>query len=393
MTTPEREPRRLLFVITTTDYGGTENFLHRLLAGLDRERFAPVVCSLCPVGWVGERIAELGIPVESLEMSATARPLELASGVWRLARILRERRIELVQSLLYRANLLAALASRLARRRPRVVSGQRSLEPMKARAAAFAVRRTRRFAERVVAVSEAVKRELVESEGLEPERVVVIPNGIDAELFRPADGSAWRREWGIPDGALTIGAVGRLASAKGLGYLLEAMARLAGEGRDLRLVMVGSGPERERLEARARELGLGGRVIFSGFCSELETVYPAFDLYALPSLAEGSPNALLEALACGCPAVASAVGGVPEIVEDGHSGLLVPPADAAALARALEGLAADEGLRRRLGTAGRRRIEDRFTLERMIRTHEELYEALIENRAPVREVSWSEGAE
>lgn len=377
MSPPPTEPHRLLFTTTATDFGGTESFLLHLLSRLDRRRFAPVVCSLRPRGFIGDQIAALGIPVHELGMAEGARPHQLLLGAHRLARLIDAERIDLVQSLLYRANLVSALASRLARRRPCLVSGQRSLVPKRFWLAAWAVRRTRRLAERVVAVSNAVGRELIATEKLDPERLVVIPNGVDPALFRSRDSAAVRARWQVPPGALVIGAVGRLSPTKGLVHLIDAVAALGAAGHESVLVLAGSGSEHSALENRARRAGLGAAVRFLGFCDRLEEVYPGFDLYALPSLAEGSPNALLEAMACGLPAVACAVGGVPEIVEDGVSGLLVPPADAGALGAALGRLAADRELCRRLGTTARQRVENDFTLDGMVGRYEQLYSGLL----------------
>ena len=142
---------KLLLVITTSDVGGAESFVANLASGLDRECFQPSVCSLCPVGQAGEGIAAAGVPVTSLGMSVTARPLELVTGIVRLARMLDALKIDLVQGLLYRANMMAAIAGRLARRRVVVVTGQRSLTPMTGRRAALGVRWTRRLAAATVA--------------------------------------------------------------------------------------------------------------------------------------------------------------------------------------------------------------------------------------------------
>lgn len=373
----QAEPRRLLFTTTATDFGGTESFLLHLLSRLDRTRFDPLVCSLRPHGFIGEQIAALGIPVLDLGMAEDARPHQLLLGAFRLARLIDAHRIELVQSLLYRANLVSALAARLARHRPVLVSGQRSLVPKRAWLAAFAVRRTRRLAQRVVAVSGAVARELAATEHLDPQQVVVIPNGVDTAIFQPRDGAAIRARWGVPPGALVVGAVGRLSHTKGLVHLIDAVAALGASGREVVLMLAGSGSEQKTLEERARRAGVERAVRFLGFCVRLEEIYPGFNLYALPSLAEGSPNALLEAMACGLPAVASAVGGVPEIVDDGASGLLVPPADPEALTAALARLAGDPALRSRLGTAARRRVESEHSLEKMVGRYEQLYASLL----------------
>ena len=374
---PSSPPRRVLLLITTSDVGGTESFLANLAAGLDRDRFEPTVCSLCPPGRIGEQIAATGTPVLSLDMSPQARIGELLAGSRRLARLIDQHQIDLVQSLLYRANMLAALAGRLARRHPTVVAGQRSLTPMTGRLAGLGVRWTRRLARHTVAVSSAVKDEIVGGERLDPRRVSVIGNAVDSERFRPGDCWDARRSLGLAADTFTIGGVGRLTTAKGFEHLLEAGAAAKSGGVRVTIVLVGDGPLRESLGELAQRLGISDQVQFLGRRGDLEHLYPALDAFVLSSVREGSPNVLLEAMACGLPVIATRVGGVPELVEHEHSALLIPPADPSALAATLERLANDPALREQLGKAARARIEAEYTLARMVKRHEQLWADLL----------------
>jgi glycosyltransferase involved in cell wall biosynthesis len=368
----------LLYVITTTDFGGTESFVEHLVAGLDRSRFSPIVCSLCPPGRAGQRIAGGGVPVESLGMAARPRPRELLAGAWRLARLIERRQVALVHALLYRANVVAAAACRLTRRRPLLVWGQHSqIATSESWWAATAARWTRPGADRIVAVAAAVKESLAAAERLPRARIEVIGNGVDAQRFRRGDGRALRARLGFGPEAVVVGAVGRLAPEKGLSFLLEALALGRARGLPLALVLVGEGPDRAALERQAERLGLAAHVRFLGFQRQLESIYPVFDVFALPSLEEASPMALLEAMACGCAVVASAVGGVPEILSGGRSGLLVAPALPGELARALAQLAGEPELRRHLAAEARARILSDFDLPAMIRRHEQLYLSLL----------------
>jgi glycosyltransferase involved in cell wall biosynthesis len=383
-------PIPLLFVITTTDFGGTESFVEHLVAGLDRGRFAPIVCSLCPPGRAGQRIAGAGVPVETLAMAGRPRPPQLVAGAWRLARLIERRQVALVHALLYRANVVAAAACRLVRRRPVLVWGQHSqIATSEGWLAATAARWTRPLADRIVAVAEAVKESLAETERIPRERIAVIGNGVDAERFKPAApagngngpaaaGRALRARLGLDPRALVVGAVGRLAPEKGLSFLIEALAALRrARNLPLALVLVGDGPERPILELQTERLALSGQVRFLGFQRQLETIYPALDVLAMPSLEEASPLALLEAMACGCAVVASAVGGVPEILAQGRCGLLVEPASPVDLARALAQLATSPALRHHLATEARARILAAYDLPAMIRRHEQLYLSLL----------------
>jgi glycosyltransferase involved in cell wall biosynthesis len=376
----EGEPSKVLFLVTTSDVGGTESFLERMVSRIDRQLFSPVVCSLCPPGGVGQRIAESGTQVLTLDMAKRARPWQMLRGSLRLADTIDRLGIDLVQGLLYRANVMGAIATRLSKRRPVMVAGQRSLTPMTGPAATLAQRLTRPLIHRTVAVSEAVRQRLVEDEGVDPEAIVVIDNGVDTETYHPLparDLPEARRRLGLPEGGLLVGAVGRLTPVKGFDHLLEALSALAVEGLDLHLALVGDGPERQSLEKRCATLGLGEIVSFLGVRRDLPEIFPAFNVFCLPSIREGSPQVLLEAMACGCPVVASTAGGIPEVVENGVSGLLVKPGSTPGLTDALRRTLTDEGLRRTLAAGGRRRILHAFDLTRGVRAHEALYGELL----------------
>lgn len=219
-------------------------------------------------------------------------------------------------------------------------------------------------------------------EGYREAQVQRIPNFVDVERFRAptaAERDALRRELGLAGRTVVLHS-GRLTARKGAPVLLDAFARAAGAGSGPLLLFLGDGPERAAIEARARALGLGDRVRFEGFREDVWRYLAAADVLVLPSFVEGMPNALLEAMATGLPAVATRLGGALEAVIEGESGLLVPPGDADALARALEALLGDPGLRRRLGEAAAARIRERFTLDAIAPRYVELYRRMIAAR-------------
>jgi glycosyltransferase involved in cell wall biosynthesis len=221
-----------------------------------------------------------------------------------------------------------------------------------------------------VAVSEAVKQLWCREDGIRADRVVVVPNGVPdhPEVWAAAgnrDGEAARAR---------IGAVGRLSGEKGLDVLLDAFAHVAEQMPDARLVLVGDGPERGSLEARARDLSIADRVEFLGQRSDVPALMVDLNLYVLPSRTEGLPMALLEAMAARLPIVATRVGGIPEAVADGESALLVSPEDPTALAEAMMRVLSETGLAERLQGAARAAFEDRYELSRMV----DRYEALMD---------------
>jgi glycosyltransferase involved in cell wall biosynthesis len=374
----ERARKRVLFLITTTGIGGTETVLLQLARALPGHGIDPIVCSLCPPGRIGREISSLGIDVVDLGMSEQPSTTEVISGIGGTARLIDRRGIALMQTLMSRAHVVGVAAARLSRMRPIVVSSARSLTPAGARLTPALVRWTRKLAAKTVAVSEAVRAELLSEGAVEPSRIVVIRNGVDAQRFTAVDAARARAALGVPGDGLVVGAAGRLARVKGFDVLLSALARVRRSGVGALLTIAGDGPEREALQLRAARLGIAASVRFLGGRRDVVNVYSASDVVVLPSRQEGSPNALLEAMSCGRATVSAAVGGVPELVEHGRSGLLVGANDADALAAGIRRLLSDAGERRRMGEAARQRVLDHFDVRTTIHEHAELYHSLIE---------------
>ena len=234
--------------------------------------------------------------------------------------------------------------------------------------------------DRVVAVSHAIRRSLI-WQGLDPERVITVPSGIDADRFASGDRRRFRsslagaaRDWS--GSAFLIGTAGHLAANKGIDLFLEAAAAVAAEVPEARFAVVGRGEKEGALKGLAARRGLNDRVVFTGFRDDMPDVYAGLDLFVLASSSgEGSPSVLKEAMAAGVPVVATAVDGANEIVEDGRHGLLTPSGNAPALARAMVLLATDTALRRRLSAAARERVCE-FSIDQMVDGIEEIYRSL-----------------
>jgi glycosyltransferase involved in cell wall biosynthesis len=241
--------------------------------------------------------------------------------------------------------------------------------------ALFATRnRLLRDADAFVAMSRAIREEMLAA-GVPDERIALLPHGVDTERFRPAEPgerAALRARLGLPDGVLAAWS-GRLLRGKGLETLLDAFERVAGDVKDLRLLLVGSGEGQalsieDELRRRAGEAGLADRVLFTGRVDRVEDALRAADLFVFPSVFEALGISLVEAAACGLPAVASRTGGIVDVVDDGRSGLLVGPADATALAEGLRALGTDPDRRGAMGREARRialaRFDERDSLDR-----------------------------
>jgi glycosyltransferase involved in cell wall biosynthesis len=227
---------------------------------------------------------------------------------------------------------------------------------------------------RVVVNSEALSRQLQESCHLEPGKIVTCYNGIDTEVFHPAPR---RRFPGLEGASLVIGTVCVMRPEKNIPLLLEAFASVAAGRRDLRLFLVGGGPEEPALRALAVKLGIVENCVFHASTSDVAVCLSAMDIFVLPSLTEGLSNSLMEAMACGCCAIASDVGGNPELVTDGVTGLLFPSQDRDALIICLSAATSDARLRRILSAAAVARMRAEFSLRRSAERMQQMYDTLL----------------
>jgi glycosyltransferase involved in cell wall biosynthesis len=364
---------RILFVSTSTTVGGAEKTLFALATLLDRRRF-PVagVVSLKPAGHYARRLRDQGIPVESLELARAPRMADAK----RLAAIIERERPDVVHAVMYQAIQLARMAKPLTSVPFKLVSSPRVNYRSRSLWTLLVDRWLKERDDLLIAECEASRRFLLQKLGYKPSKVITIRNGVDLAGWPASkiDRQKKRMELRLSGADVLIGAVGRLDRQKGFGTLIEAMARL--KGTDARCVILGDGPEHDRLHALIRKHELERTVWLLGEKDEIPSWLSAFDLYCLPSLWEGLPNALLEAMALGLPVVASNVDGVPEAVADGKDGLLVPPSKPAALAKALASLVSDAGKRASLGAAAKATVNEKFTLRRMIEEYERAYAGL-----------------
>lgn len=330
-----------------------------------RERGHRVSLAAHPLGGLAGRAREAGIPIHALAIRHHFDPLAGA----RLRRLLRTNRCDIVHFHTSRAHSLALW---LPRQGPKRVVTRRMDYRLRG---GWPVRWLYNSAvDRVIAISQGVKRALVES-GVSESRICVIPSGVDSKRFTgPASDRAFaRRKLGLAEGELLLLVPAVLELRKGHRFLLRALCRMRDRLQAVRVICCGSGSLRSELEAMTERLGLGDRVRFIGFASDVTELLAACDAVVLPSLHEGMGVVLLEAMACGRAVVASAVGGVPEVLGEGAAGILVPPADEEALAGALLRLIADGSLRERLGKAGRERAHAHFSLDAMALATEACY--------------------
>lgn len=359
---------RVAHVIWSLGLGGAEQVVIRLAAGLDRRRFEAFICCLDRPGPFAPRAEAEGIEVVALDKRG---PLD-ARAALRLARLLRSRRVDVVHTHLWGASLWGRLAA-VAARVPAIVTTEHNVDSWKGAHHLALDRALAHVTTHLVAVSRQVQ-EFYEARGVGRGRWRVVYNGVDTSGGLRRTRSPAFRELGLsPDGPV-VGLVGRLVPAKAPEVFLRALSLAAPRVPGLRGLVVGDGPLRSELEAVARRLGLGDLVVFAGVRQDVADLLPGLDALLFSSLREGLSMAMLEAMAAGVPVVATEVGGTPELITHGESGLLVPPGHPERLADALVGLLEDPAGADAIRQAARRRVEDRFSLARMTAAHEALYD-------------------
>jgi glycosyltransferase involved in cell wall biosynthesis len=363
------DPRRLRIVHTEASlgWGGQEIRILSEAAGMAARGHR--VRLLCPAE--ARIFAEAG----ARGVAVTALPIGRKNprGLFALRRWLAANPCDVVNTHSSTDSWLAALACASLRGAPPLVRTRHISAPIPYNAASRWL--YTRATTRIVTTGERLRETLVRDNGFDGARIVSIPTGVDTARFAPGDRGAARQALGLPD-VPTVGIVATLRSWKGHRYLLEAVAQL---GRpDLNLVVVGDGPQRAALEAQADALGLHPRVRFAG---NQDTVVPwlqALDVFVLPSYAnEGVPQAIIQAMLCALPVVTTSVGSICEAVQDGTTGLMVPPREAAPLAAALARLLDDPPLRARLGVAARSAALARFSIESMLDRMEAVFQETV----------------
>jgi len=343
---------------------GVERVVELLLDGLDSHRFEHYV--VYPQD--GELLRRFRESAREVVPSMPRRHYD-AGFVRRIEQLLREHHIDLVVSHGYRFDFLTGLATQRARV-PHVVSRAVALADEtipSPRKALFGLvdAWTLRRCDGIIAVSEASKRRMQRTQGLPEDKIEVIPNGVRLPEVTPEERRAARLALGIDATVPIVGGIGQLIPRKSFDVLVRALATPVVRRTRAQCVVLGEGPERPRLAALAKEIGVP--LLLPGYLPHPYPTLAAFDVAVLPSRAEGMPLAVLESMALGIATVATPVGGTPELITDGQTGLLAPPGDATALGAAIARLLEDVQLRQNLGAAGARHVTERYSLEAMLR--------------------------
>jgi glycosyltransferase involved in cell wall biosynthesis len=357
---------KILHAIETSGPGGAENFLIRMALALRPQDESSVL--LLKPGWLQQRLIDLEIPVVVEPLSRSFNPLWL----YRAFKLVKEQQIDVIHSHEFAMNSHLALVAKAAGvRHVATVHGRKYYGDSSARRAVY--RMVARLSG-LVAVSEDIKSYLVDSVGVAPDRITVIRNGIAVEDYQQNsdDPAQIRSDLGCSERDFLICAIGNLYPVKGHCHLIRAMARLVPQHPELKLVIAGRGGEQAALEQLIAELQLTNHVSLLGFRNDVREILLAADLFVMPSLSEGLPLSLLEAMAAKKPVIVTDVGGMPQVIKNGVMGLVVPPADDDQLARAINSILTG-GKRNEYVAAAFEELEASYSIGTMVDDYRRLY--------------------
>jgi len=368
-----RDRIRVVELLATGTNGGAQEHVHNLLSRIDRDRYDVSVCSLSP-GSAVRKLERAGIPVCVIDIS------DDEAAIGGVAAHLAALRADVVHNHMYRAEVIGTQAAwRLADAglpRPYIVGTVHSSRIRSDEDRSLIRRLTPRM-DHLIAVSTSIVHK-INDEGRAGAPVTLIYNGVDLQRYDHQEPCCTLREdYGLPAEGPIVGVVARLEAEKGHPTLLDAWPHVLAEFPDATLLVVGEGSRHEALQAQADALGISRSVVFTGRRDDVPAVTAALDIAVLPSYREAQGLTILEAMALSRPVVASNVGGIPEMIEDGRTGLLVPPHDPGALATAISRLLRDHPLADTLARAGHDMVHERFCVELMARAVETIYDEAV----------------
>ncbi|NQT32164.1 MAG: glycosyltransferase [Candidatus Omnitrophica bacterium] len=364
---------KVIHMVEDLEVGGMESIVLAIACGIDRDKYDPEVWCVHKRGGFLEKLEAAGIKVVDMGINSCYNP----KGIMKLSSSLKEARPDIVHTHSYFVNVAGRIAARMAGV-PRVVTHIHNAYVHYSFLNCVIEKILSYFTDKIICCSEAVRNFAIKKEKINFSKLAVIYNGIDLQRFdHMPEKAVARRSLGINDDEILITSVASLTEKKGQKYLVEAAADIVKEHSNVKIMLVGKGPLKNKLEEDARRLNLSSSIVFLGVRHDIPEILGASDIFVLPSLVEGLSLAIIEAMAAGLAVVATNVGGNPEVVHDGITGTIIPPEDPEALSEAVKALLLDNRKLKTMGWDGRRVCREEFSQEIMIRKIEQLYDSLI----------------
>jgi len=367
---------KILYLITGLNVGGAEVMLWGLVKNLDKEKFEPVVVSIIPIGEIGKKIQKEGIKILSLNAKFKYNLFIFL----KLISILKKEKPQILHLHLFHADFLGRITGKISRV-PIIISTIHNVN-FGGKLREKLLEYTDKFCDLGIVVSQMVAEVMIEKGVISGRKLKVVYNGIELKNFdldKDISREKIRKKLGIRKNQNALISVGRLFKAKGYPYLVDAINILKKKYPDIRLLILGEGPERKKIEEQVKELRLEKNILLLGQKENVLEYLASTDVFVMPSLWEGFPMALLEVMAFGLPVVAARVGGVPEVIEDNENGFLVEPKSPDALAEKIDYvLSLSTKKKTEICKRAKKTIEEKFSLKKMVKEYENLYQKLLE---------------
>lgn len=364
---------KILHIVFGLPIGGAEALLETICRKLDKQKYDIYVCSITDEGLLGPKIRETGVKL--ITLNSSLRVYSVATIV-KLFLLIRKINPVIVQTHMFQANTLGRIASFLANV-PVIIATEHGFYRYKRTRQIFIDWLLSHITDKIIVISETVKNYISSRSKIPVNKFQVIYNFIDIETFIPKKSKdELRQEFGVSDLDFIIGSVGRIVKEKGYDILLQAMNLLRERGYSFKCIIVGDGKYLSTLKSNAVVANLSKDVIFTGFRSDIADILQIFDIFALPTLDEGFGISIIEAQIMGLPVIASSVDAIPEIIQNGYNGLLVPPNDPYSLANEMEYLYKNAGRRSEIGIKARESVVERFSASVGVNNLDDLYTQL-----------------
>jgi len=371
------KPIKILYVHHTFRNQSYNSLLRNIANRLDKERYSLFAVCLREGGPFEYLLGNAGLHVTNLGLKSLLDPRIIP----RLTRFIQQNQFDIVQTAVFPADVYGRISARLAKV-PVILSVMHRTDDHKQeatyRALFFADTLTMRLTTKIIAVSQAVKNYIISLHKVNSQKIEVIHNGIDTHQYNcMVAKDRFKMLLNLKPDTPTVGFIGRIVNVKGLQYFLKAAARIIAAGKTAQFLVVGDGPLKNHFMDEARRLGLDPYVSFLGFREDIPKIMSALDVLVVPSIKEGLPLIVLEAMAAGKPIVATTVGGIPEAITHGETGILVPPREPTRIADAVMDLLNDPVKCERMGEKGKKRAREHFDIARMVADYDHLYRQCI----------------
>jgi len=369
----------ILHLYQNSKIGGVQQQIFSLIRSYNKDIFNPIFCCLGKKEKIAEKLEQHGIEVITLNRTNYNR---LSFKIIKdLYKIIKEKNIHILRTHRYRSNLYGRIAGWLAGVPVIISSVHDNYRSDKKIGRRLINKLLSNINDKIVAVSESIKNDIIRYDRIKPSKIEVIKNGVDTLIFKPEiKDYDFLNSLGINNNEIVVGFVGRIVPAKGLEYLLEAFSYLKKERNNIKLLIVGDGAILRNLKNYSIELGISEYTIFTGERQDIQKILTCIDIFVMPSIAEGLPNALLEAMSSGKPIVTTKVGGIPEIIKDRFNGLIIPEKNSEMLAKAVKELITDKDLSEKLGKNARYFIIENYSIEAVTKKWEALYLSILEEK-------------